>query len=134
MARWHEAAIDALALVGEPFNDLSRGHGFALGLGQGLALFLGQQRTDFSGTFAHQRSRPAHGLCALDGRHVAPNFEALLRSRQRAVQVGDAGVGDAPNFDARGRVVDGEGASVGGVLPLTVNVELRIGITHRTPL
>ena len=37
-------------------------------------------------------------------------------------------------IDARGRVVDGEGASVGGVLPLTVNVELRIGITHRTPL
>ena len=58
VARRHDAAVDAEAFVGEPFDDVGGGQRLALGFGQRLALFLRQQRGDVAGALAHQRRRP----------------------------------------------------------------------------
>ncbi len=130
VARGHDAAVDAHAFVGEPFDDVGGGHGLTLGLGQRLAVFLRQHGANRGRAFAHQRGRTAHDLGALERGHIAPDFKAFLRSDQRAVQVLDAGVGDAADFLARGGIEDSQAAAVGSVLPFAGNEELGAGIGH----
>src|SRR5690606_16474229 len=55
---------------------------------------------------------------------------ALLRGFQRAVQVRLAGVRDAADLLAGGRIEDGERAAVGGILPLAIDEELGVGVGH----
>jgi hypothetical protein len=81
-----------------------------------------------------RRGGAAHDLAALDGGHVAPGFEALLRGGQRRVQVGDAGMGHAADFLAGGGVENRQAFAVGGVLPLAVDEELGVGVGHGVSL
>ena len=128
IARRDDAAIDAHAFGREPVDDLGAGQRFAFGLGQRLALFLGQQARDVAGALAQQRRGAAHDDGALGGRHGAPGFEALLGGGQRAVQVGDAGVGHVADRLAGGRVDHGDGLAAGGVDPFVGDEQAGIGV------
>ena len=129
-ARRNDAAVDPEALFREPLNDVGGGHRLALGLSRRLALLLRQHRADGAGALAHQAGGLAHDLAAVGGRHVAPGLEALLRGLQGLVQVGLAGMGDAADFLAGRRVVDGKRAAVGGVQPLAGDEQLGVGVGH----
>ena len=130
VARGHDAAVDAHAFIGKPFNDVGRGHGFTLGFRQGFAVFLRQHGADVGGTFAHQRSSAAHDLGTLKGGHVAPHFKPLLGSGQGAVQVRNARVRHTANFQPGGRIKDGQCFAIGGVLPFTGNKKACVGVSH----
>ena len=60
-------------------------------------------------------------------------LEAFLRGRQCAVEVGVAGMRDAADFLAGGRVEHGQRPAVGGVAPLAVDEELGVGVGHGLP-
>ena len=88
------------------------------------------QRADVGGALAHQRGGAAHDRAALQRRRVAPQLEAALRGGQRAVQVGDAGMGDAADLLAGGRVQHGQRLAAGGIAPLAVDEESGVGVAH----
>ncbi|MGF6936172.1 hypothetical protein OKW41_005334 [Paraburkholderia sp. UCT70] len=130
VARRHDPAIHAAAFVGEPFDDVRGGQHFAARFGERLALFLRHQAADLGGALAHQRGGLTHGRGALVGGNLVPCFEAALRGFERAVQIGDAGVGHFADGLAGGRVDDVERLAAGGVAPFAVDQKTGIAIAQ----
>ena len=74
----NDAAIGAAAFVGEPVENIRRGHHFHAGFGEDLALLHGHDGRDLLGALADQVGGLAHDLGAVIGRHGAPDGEALF--------------------------------------------------------
>src|SRR5205809_956761 len=74
LTRWADegAAIVALGVLGIPVEQLGGGESLGLGLGEGLALLLGQCRGDMVGPLAQQRRRFVQDRAALLHVHRAP--------------------------------------------------------------
>ena len=101
-------AVDALGLLGEELDEAGGVEDLALGLGQRLALLVGEQQRQLVGVLDHQVEPAAHELGALLGQHLRPG-------RQRAVGGLDGGarlgLAEArhPGDDVAGRLVgDGQ--------------------------
>ena len=87
------AAIVALDLLGIPVEQLRRAHHFGLGLGQDLALLLGQDRADMVGPLAQQRRRLVQDRAALLDVGRAPFRPGAVGGGERLLQVGLGGIG-----------------------------------------
>jgi hypothetical protein len=80
-ARGHQAAVHALAFVGEPLDQVGGGQRLALGFHQRLALLLRDQRSDLAGALADQRSGLAHDLARSAAGMSRQVSKALLARR-----------------------------------------------------
>jgi hypothetical protein len=128
VARRHDAAVDALAFVGEPLDDAGTGQHLDPCFGQRLALLLHQQAGDAVGALAQQAGGLAHQGGAFGGRHLAPGLEAALGGGQGAVQVGDGGMGHLADRLAGGGVQHVQRLAAGGVDPLVVDQQAGVGV------
>src|SRR5450830_1652189 len=128
VTRRHDPAIHAHAFSREPVDDVGASHGFSAGLGQRLALFLGQQTGDFVSTVAQQGGGAAQRGGALKRRHLAPGVKTFLRCCQCAVEVGDAGVRHGADFLAGGWVQDRNGLAASGVAPFVGDQEADVRV------
>jgi len=125
----NNAAIDATAFGGIPFDDVAAAENFQPRLSDRLALLQRHGDRHFLDAFARQPRRLEDDVGALGGRRMPPDPQLLLCRRQRGVKVG------------AGRVrYDTEDALVGGiedrlairVLPFTCDEKLQFWICwHR---
>src|SRR5690606_5738066 len=77
---------------------------------------------------AQEVGRLAHQLGALESRGLAPHLEAPGDGFERRIEVRSRRMRHLADHLARRRVDDVDGAAFGGIAPLAINQELRVGI------
>ncbi len=108
-------AIDALGLLGEPFDERRAIGDLALGLGQRLALFAHHDRREIVGVGQDRVEPGAQDRAALLAGLGAPGGQGRARRRDGAPGLGRAEIGHGRDRVAIRRVVHGEAlAAIGG--------------------
>ncbi|MEZ5416636.1 MAG: hypothetical protein R2708_04765 [Vicinamibacterales bacterium] len=120
-ARGNHAAVGALALLGEPVEEIGRRQPLALGLDERLARLLHGGPGEGLDLGADSRRRAFEHRGPLVGRLPAPVGEGAAGGLDGAFAVGRAAVGHGGHDRFGGGVEDVPGAAVGRVLPGTVD-------------
>jgi hypothetical protein len=117
-------AVDALALLGEPFDERGGIGDLAAALGQGLALLGGHQLREILLVRHHQLEPFAQDAGALLGGLGTPGGQRAIGRRDGSARLGGAHLGHGAEALAIGRILDRNGAAAIGVDPGAVDVAL----------
>ncbi len=122
--RRDDLAVGAFALFGEPFDEAGGIGDFALGFGQALALFAGQQAAQGVLLAHHQIEPAAQDAGAFARRLRGPGLHRGLGGGDGAEGLRGAHVGDGRQHLACGRVGYFDGSAAVGVDPAAVDIGL----------
>ena len=120
-------AINALGLFAEPFDEGRAIQHLALGFGQGLAHFGGQDGGQIIGIFDHEIEPFAHDGSAFLAGAGGPFVAGLVGHFNGAAGIFAGHVGDIGDHVTPGGVRHGKGLAIGGIDPFTCD----IGLLHQ---
>ena len=117
-------AIDTLGLFAEPFDEGGSIQHLALGLGQRLAHFGGQDGGQIIGVFDHQIEPLTHDSGALLAGAGGPFVAGLVGHLNRAFGICAGHVGHIGNHVTPRGVGHGKGLAIGGIDPFACDIGL----------
>src|SRR5271157_4604474 len=119
--RGDDPTIGTLAFLREPLEGVGRVQDFEPGLGERLALLLGQGAGDLVDSLAHQVGRPLEDLGTIVSRQGTPGRKRTLRRGDGPISLGPRSIGHFGQDRLIGRIDHPQRLAVQGITPRSID-------------